>query len=92
MLVRRKNDAGEIVTTFVRNKDIGLGFAAWIEDVGFAADVIEEWGNASMDVLWLDKHEKLYGHDKAKELYEELHSKFKIVWAWLGENLPGLWI
>lgn len=92
MLVRRKNDDGEIVTTFVRNKDIGLGFAAWIEDVGFAADVIEEWGNASMDVLWLDKHEKLYGHDKTKELYEDLHSKFKIVWAWLGENLPGLWI
>lgn len=91
-LVRRKNDDGEIVTTFVRNKDIGLGFAAWIEDVGFAADVIEEWGNASMDVLWLDKHEKLYGHDKTKELYEDLHSKFKIVWAWLGENLPGLWI
>ena len=92
MLVRRKNDDGEIVTTFVRNKDIGVEFAAWIEDVGFAADVIEEWGNASMDVLWLDKHEKLYGYDKTKELYEDLHSKFKIVWAWLGENLPGLWI
>lgn len=92
MLVRRKNDDGEVITTLVRNKDIGLGFAAWIEDVRFAADVIEEWGNASLDVLWFDKYEKLYGHDKAKELYEELHSKFKIVWAWLGENLPGLWI
>lgn len=92
MLVRRKDDDGEVITTLVCNKDIGLGFAAWIEDVGFAADVIEEWGNASMDVLWLDKHEKLYGHDKTKELYEDLHSKFKIVWAWLGENLPGLWI
>lgn len=92
MLVRRKDDDGEVITTLVRNKDIGLGFAAWIEDVRFAADVIEEWGNASLDVLWFDKYEKLYGHDKAKELYEELHSKFKIVWAWLGENLPGLWI
>lgn len=92
MLVRRKNDDGEVITTLARNKDIGLGFAAWIEDVRFAADVIEEWGNASLDVLWFDKYEKLYGHDKAKELYEDLHSKFKIVWAWLGENLPGLWI
>lgn len=92
MLVKCKNDNGEIITTLIRNKDIGLEFAAWIEDVEFAADVIEEWGKASSDVLWFDKYDKLYGHDKAKELNEDLHSKFKIVWAWLGENLPGLWI
>ena len=93
ILVRRKSDTdGRVITTFVRNKDVGLGFAAWIEDIDYAANIIEEWQSASGDVLWFDRNKDLYGQETAKEMYDTLQAKFKIVWEWLGENLPALWI
>lgn len=89
--VHRKTDDGRVICTLARNKDVGIEFAAWIEDVMYTANVIEMWAHVNDDIEWLDKESDVYGRQTAIEHYNEIGRQFAVVWEWLGRHIMELW-
>lgn len=73
-----------------KNGEVG-DYAAWVEDIAYAAGVLDEWSK------WLSDDPNRFvelGADKDKIDYmgEGLEIEFKRVWDWIGRNIWSLWL
>ena len=99
-IMGNKEVAEAIVHEPLENGSIGImknskdpDWAAWIEDITYAADVISSWRE------WSEPgglKEKMVSCGIADELIDELDEKqydaFKKAWHWIGVNVGGLWV
>ena len=69
-----------------KNKEIGEEYAAWTQDINFAARSLENWYN-----VLTDKNFKRILIDAGNGSYEELKENFLKSWNWIGDNLRNLW-
>lgn len=89
-IVHEKNEDGTIgIMKNAKDPD----WAAWIEDITYAADVISSWRE------WSEPggmKEKMVSCGISQELIDELETKqyaeFKKAWHWIGDNVGALWI
>lgn len=73
-------------------KESGIGFEAWIQDIMYAADVLEAYSKKdgiSGDFLLT---ESMLGRKEAERRAQELTDEFHRVWAWIGDNIRSMWI
>lgn len=73
------------------NREVGIGYVAWLTDIEYAADIIEEY-NRWDDILYSSGQRQLYGTDEANRMYAECERKFREVWDWIGRNIMGMWV
>lgn len=81
---------GKVYSRFLTNRDAGLDIAAWIEDILYAADTLEEY-NKYDDILWYSHHVDLYGKETADVMRDEMESRFHKAWQWIGGNIGHMW-
>lgn len=81
----KKEKPGEMPTV----KDCGAAFCAWLDDVEFAAFVLEEysqWNNERKYTV-----SEVYGDDEFNRQNKLIEKRFQQVWAWIGQNINDLW-
>lgn len=72
-------------------RDCGEDYCAWIEDINYAADVIDEYIRMYDDSTVYVHIEDIYGSDEAKRQLDAVDTEFQRVWKWIGENILSLW-
>lgn len=70
-------------------EDCGIAFCAWLEDVEFAAYVLEEYSQWNNDRKY--KVSELYGDDEFSRQNKLIEERFQQAWAWIGRNINDLW-
>lgn len=70
-------------------KDCGTAFCAWLEDIEFAAYVLEEYSQWNNDRKY--KVSELYGDDEFDRQNKLIEERFQQVWVWIGQNINDLW-
>lgn len=88
----KQSTNGKNLLTFKTNRDMDLGYMAWVTDLNHAADVIEAYDKWMNDILYTDNIVALHGREEADKLEADIREQFTEVWAWLGRTLPSLWI
>lgn len=71
-------------------KDCGRNFCAWLEDLDYAADVLDEYAEMCDNIRGYDTI-VIYGRDEYDRRMKLIQEKFDTVWAWIGKNIPNLW-
>lgn len=70
------------------NEDIGIGYAAWVDDIVYASEVIEMHLKMQNDY---NDYGKVFGREDYNEHMKTMDEEFKRVWKWLGDNWCSLW-
>lgn len=71
-------------------KDCGRNFCAWLEDLDYAADVLDEYAEMCDNIRGYDTI-VIYGRDEYDRRMKLIQEKFDTVWAWIGKNISNLW-
>lgn len=71
-------------------KDCGRNFCAWLEDLDYAADVLDEYAEMCDNIRGYDTI-VIYGREEYDRRMKLIQEKFDTVWAWIGKNIPNLW-
>lgn len=73
-------------------KDCGVDYCAWLEDLDYAADVINEYNEYMNDCLAYCAVSDMFGKKEAERRQELLEAEFKRTWEWLGKWILNIWI
>lgn len=91
-LITSKDNNGNPLTYRIPTcKECGVDYCAWIEDIDYAADVIDEYVRMNDNILIYSGISDMFGKDEADKRTEMINKEFKRVWAWLGDNMLSLW-
>lgn len=82
---------GDGLLTSRTNREVGIGYVAWLTDIEYAADIIEEY-NRWDDIMYSSGQRQLYGSEEANRMHGECERKFREAWRWIGENIMGMWV
>ena len=105
---RAAEASGHVTEVVVRCSDIGIDYAAYLDDVTTAARSLDDWANwldgisgvPSGDdgrVLSLPTAARIVsdvegGTAAAREMEQSMADRFTRAWEWLGHNFRGLWM
>lgn len=73
--------------TFPTNENVGLGASAWVDDLLYASDVLEEYSRLTKDM----SYGVVFGREDEIEHVDRAHEEVKRVWSWIGRNLTSMW-
>lgn len=79
-------DAGDNMYRLKTNREIGLDYCAYCEDIDYASTIFKLWGN------WMLKHPAdISASDSVDTIGNKLREEFIRCWDWFGENAMSLW-
>lgn len=79
-------DAGHGTRKVRSNREVGLDYCAYCEDIDYASTVFEAWGD------WMSRHPSDIPVTASLAMVgDRLRDEFVRCWDWLGENAMSLW-
>lgn len=77
------------------NREIGVDYSSWTEDIIHAADVLKswsEWTSGNEDSIPCASRAVGIPDEEIDKLGTQLEDEFQRCWAWIGQHICELWI
>lgn len=72
-------------------ENVGIEYSAWLEDIEYAASVIDEYIDYNYNSDRIINTIDMFGKDEYKRRADMLDKEFQRTWAWLGRHIMEIW-